>query len=186
MTHGMAVCSFAKAFFFNQQSAEFVGAERSEDDVVKMALSECENAIKNYRKIKHLMGEAGCLQLRNEITKRLGSKDRESSDQAVRDLHLREKKLEQQQKSEYIQRCQGGSPLSLMIEASNKQLSTATSRRPVPASKYSMQRLNPPTASATQSWRNTRQTVEESKHSFTKSSKPKAVNFLKPPGYGGT
>ena len=49
-----------------------------------MALSECDNAIKNYRKIKHLMGQAGCLQLRAEIAKRVVGKDKESSDQAVR------------------------------------------------------------------------------------------------------
>ena len=74
--------------------------------------------------------------------------------------------------------------MSLMIEVSNKQLSSASSRRPVPASKYSMQRLNPPTAAATQSWRNPRPKGEESKQSSAKLGKPKADDFLKPPGYG--
>ena len=84
MNHGMAVCAITKACFFNQKSTEFASSERSEDDVVKMALSECDNAIKNYKKIKHLMGQAGCLQLKTEISKRMGGKDKDSSDQIAR------------------------------------------------------------------------------------------------------
>ena len=54
--HGMAVTCFSKAYLFFTKSTEFRNEQRNEDQVIKMALKECEEAFTHYGRFKHKNG----------------------------------------------------------------------------------------------------------------------------------
>jgi len=121
----LAVVAFAKAQFMFSKTIEFVDLSRGEGDIMKLAESECKNAIEFYGRIKHRMGEAESIKLLMSIQQKLDPKPtrQQVNDQKNKMLQKmkEEKELQHQLKSFYLERTKGIA-ISILIEPSNLQM----------------------------------------------------------------
>jgi len=59
--HGIAVTLLAKSHFFFSRASEFVDLQRTEEDILKLALYFCDESNDYYTRLKHFIGQKACL-----------------------------------------------------------------------------------------------------------------------------